>query len=39
MNIEKVYFNATDGMELVGLLHKGTNNTKKSYFVCTWYDK
>ena len=29
MNIEKVYFNATDGLELVGLLHKGENKTKK----------
>ena len=29
MNIEKVYFDATDGLELVGLLHKGDTNTKK----------
>lgn len=29
MNIEKVYFEATDGLELVGLLHKGENKTNK----------
>lgn len=29
MNIEKVYFNATDGLELVGLLHKGESKTKR----------
>lgn len=29
MNIEKIYFQANDGLELVGLLHKGSNKTKK----------
>ena len=29
MNIEKVFFEATDGMELVGLLHKGDVITNK----------
>lgn len=29
MNLEKVYFNATDNLELVGLLHKGNKETKK----------
>ena len=29
MNIEKVYFNAKDGLELVGLLHKGESKTNK----------
>lgn len=29
MNIEKIFFQATDGLELVGLLHKGEKKTKK----------
>ena len=29
MNLEKVYFKATDNLELVGLLHKGNMETKK----------
>lgn len=29
MNIEKIFFNAIDGLELVGLLHKGENKTNK----------
>ena len=29
MNLEKVYFFASDGLELMGLLHKGQKQTKK----------
>lgn len=29
MNIEKIYFNSTDNLELVGLLHKGNTESKK----------
>ena len=30
MRIEKIYFKATDNLELVGLLHKGENKTKNA---------
>lgn len=29
MNIEKIFFQATDGLELAGLLHKGENKTNR----------